>query len=84
MTRLCPQCALYRGQIVMLKIRIKQLLLQIRKLVQRIQRVRDEMYQIRAESCSVITQKSGVPRAEYAYHKGRCEVACLVIRLLKE
>lgn len=82
MTRLCPQCALYRAEIVLLKIRIEQLLLQIKKLTRRIKRVRFEMYVIVSESCAIVAMPSGVQRAKFAYHKGRCEVASKVIKLL--
>jgi hypothetical protein len=83
MTRICPQCAMYRAQVVLLKLRIEQLLLQIKKLVRRIEAVRGAMYRILNESRPFVMQKSGVPRAKYAYHKGRSEVAMEVLRLLR-
>jgi vacuolar-type H+-ATPase subunit D/Vma8 len=78
---------MYRAQIVLLKLRNEQLLLQIKKLVRQLKAIRDEMYVIRAESCALIMKAKqaggGVKRGNYAYHKGRCEVAQQVIKLLK-
>jgi ribulose-5-phosphate 4-epimerase/fuculose-1-phosphate aldolase len=68
---------------VLLKLRIEQLLLHIKKLERRLKAIKKSTLVVVAESGTVVTKKSGVPRAEYAYHKGRYAVARQVTKLLR-
>lgn len=82
--RVCPQCAAYRAQIVLLKLKIEQLHRKIRILSRRLERIRDYAFGVLADSKKVLMQPAGVKRGEWAYHKGRYEVAKHVLEIIRD
>lgn len=83
MSKLCPQCAAYRAQIILLKLQIERLHLIIRKLNERLKRIYDYVVVVWSESRGVVGKRSGVKRAVWAYHRSRFEVAVKVIDLVR-
>ncbi len=82
MSRLCPQCAAYRAQIILLKIQIERLHRVIHKLNERLRRIYDYVVVVWGESREVLKKRSGVKRAVWAWHLSRFEVAVKVIDLI--
>lgn len=83
MSKLCPQCAAYRAQIILLKLQIERLHRIIHKLNERLKRIYDYVLVVWSESRRVVKKRSGVKRAVWTYHRSRFEVAVKVIDLVR-
>lgn len=65
-----------------LEARIKRLEAEIRRLRRKLEIIAHYCQQQAARSAAVLNQKSGVPRATYAYHKAAHAVAVMVLKLV--
>lgn len=83
MSKLCPQCAVYRAQINLLKLQIERLHRIIHKLNERLKRIYDYALVVWSESRGTVKKRSGVKRAVWAWHRSRFEVAVKVLALLR-
>lgn len=79
----CMQCAVYRMEILRLKLEIQRLRQIIRQLNRKLERINDEVVIVLGESQPVISQPHGVKRGNWAWHLARYEVAAKVWHLLR-
>ena len=82
--RVCPQCAAYRAQILLLKIQIERLHRIINKLVQLIKRIEHYVFDVYKESAPIVKAKSGYAPVFYIAHKSRWIIAKRVLKIIRD
>jgi len=80
--RACPQCALYRAQIVLLKVQIERLKQQINKLIRLIREIETYTFEVYKESDPIV-KKGGYAPEYYIWHKSRWIIAIKILKIIR-
>lgn len=79
---LCPACKIKSVRILSLELRVARLERKVRRLEAMISKVRRYAGGVLHEARKILSQRSGVPRGQWAFVKGAASVAKNVLRIV--